>query len=228
MKSTDRQGAGQLPATPPLEPLLVPRRGRPTAEQAAAISRSIIVAGIELFLAQGFERTSMEAVAARAGVPRSTLYNRFADKRALLREVIATKVVDWGEINSRRNWMLSEHLLDRLEHYAAWILGWAGSEEVSAFIRLANHAWPEPSEVEERLHVLGYNGMLDLIAADIDAFGRAEGLEIADPRQVALTLMAMLAGWLSLRSGDRPVSDGEARAAAKYLVGILFTGVDGW
>src|SRR5690349_22072217 len=65
------------------------KRGRPTAHQSAAIERVIHEAAAKAFLSIGYERTSMEAVAAEAGVPKSTLYKRFPDKRTLLRAVLS-------------------------------------------------------------------------------------------------------------------------------------------
>lgn len=213
-------------ALPPLSTSAeLPRRGRPTAEQAAAISRSILSAGTKLFLADGFEQTTMDAVAARAGIPRSTLYKRFADKRALLREVIAERVEQWSRINSRKNWMLSGDLEQRLERYAAWILTWATNPEFSAVARLAAHAWPGATEVKERLDVLGWSRMVDLLTDEIASFTNGR---VVDPSRVALTLMAMIAGWLTFRSDDRPLSDDEACDCAGYLVSVLCRGQEGW
>lgn len=41
-------------------------------------------AAVELFLANGFDQTPVEAIAARAGVTERTFYRHFADKRELL------------------------------------------------------------------------------------------------------------------------------------------------
>jgi AcrR family transcriptional regulator len=48
-----------------------------------------------LFLRDGFVATSMEAVAAAAGVSKRTLYSRFTDKPALFREAIARLIAAW-------------------------------------------------------------------------------------------------------------------------------------
>src|SRR5689334_25380253 len=49
---------------------------------------AILVAARELFLADGFDRSSVDAVAARAGVSKRTVYDYFGDKQALLRAVV--------------------------------------------------------------------------------------------------------------------------------------------
>ncbi|MFE2358372.1 TetR/AcrR family transcriptional regulator [Streptomyces parvulus] len=51
---------------------------------------AILAAARELFLANGFDRSSVDAVAARAGVSKRTVYDYFGDKRTLLQAVVDT------------------------------------------------------------------------------------------------------------------------------------------
>lgn len=199
------------------------KQGRPTAEAAAAITRNILHAATEIFLAEGFERTSMDAVATRAGVPRSTLYKRYSDKSALLKAVIGERVRAWSEINSRKNWMLTEQLDERLEFYATWLLAWATEPEVQAVTQLATHAWPD--DVAERYAVLGHTEMIDYIALDIRTYAQQA---FEDAHKAATAFMAMLSGALAFRSSRQPLSDAEARDLARYLVGIFCNGRNGW
>ena len=57
------------------------RPGRPRSEQA---EQAIIEATLDLFGEQGFEGVCVEAVAARAGVGKATIYRRWANKEELL------------------------------------------------------------------------------------------------------------------------------------------------
>ena len=54
----------------------------------------IIVAASQLFLRDGYERTSMDAVAKKAAVSKLTIYSHFADKSALFRQVIHQRCND--------------------------------------------------------------------------------------------------------------------------------------
>lgn len=65
----------------------------PKASAAPAILGAIMAGAGEIFLHSGFENASMEAIAARAGVTKKTLYKRFADKRSLLRAVLRERRV---------------------------------------------------------------------------------------------------------------------------------------
>src|SRR5271163_5372205 len=57
------------------------RPGRPRSEQA---EQAIIEATLDLFAEQGFEGACVEAVAARAGVGKATIYRRWTSKEELL------------------------------------------------------------------------------------------------------------------------------------------------
>jgi len=67
-------------------------RGRPRKEHAGNIDADILNAAIALFDDMGFDGTAMEAVAARAGISKRTLYMRYPDKRALIKAVIVSIV----------------------------------------------------------------------------------------------------------------------------------------
>ena len=68
------------------------RGGRPSREAAAQLGERILDAAMELMLEQGYGATSIEAVAARAGVSKRTFYHRFADKAALVQAEVARVV----------------------------------------------------------------------------------------------------------------------------------------
>ena len=71
-----------------------PLRGRPTQAEALAIERRLREAAIEAFVDNGFEGTTIEAVAAAAGITKRTLYAKYADKQALFAAVIPRALAD--------------------------------------------------------------------------------------------------------------------------------------
>jgi TetR/AcrR family transcriptional repressor of mexJK operon len=187
-----------------------------------------MAASTELFLAHGFEGASMDAISARAGVPKSTLYKRFPDKRALLAAVLMERQSAWSEISSRRNWMLTESLEQRLKTYACWMLSWATSPEMRAFSRLAKSAWGGEDQIGN-LHVAtGYARRVEQIEQEIRERGPAEDIVANNPRQVAVALMAMLSGWLELWGPEATVPEAEATKFAHSAVDLLLKGKAAW
>lgn len=69
------------------------RRGRPRDPDA---DKAILRAGLELFVERGFEGTSMEQIAKRAGVGKLTVYRRFATKEELLSTAVEMMVKEPG------------------------------------------------------------------------------------------------------------------------------------
>jgi TetR/AcrR family transcriptional regulator, mexJK operon transcriptional repressor len=64
------------------------RGGRPSLAQALQLRERILEVATELFLAEGYGITSIEAVAERAGISKRTFYHRFDDKAALFAAVV--------------------------------------------------------------------------------------------------------------------------------------------
>src|SRR5580700_7953827 len=62
---------------------------RPLTARGAATRSRIVNAAADLFYEHGADRTSLDQVMAAAGVSKSQLYHYFADKDALVREVIS-------------------------------------------------------------------------------------------------------------------------------------------
>jgi AcrR family transcriptional regulator len=76
---------------------LTRRSGRPTLEQAAQLDQRVRECALRLFLEQGYEATSMDAIAREAGTTKMSLYARFASKEQLFLSVLgwATQRPDW-------------------------------------------------------------------------------------------------------------------------------------
>ncbi|MCH1569264.1 MAG: TetR/AcrR family transcriptional regulator [Alphaproteobacteria bacterium] len=67
-------------------------RGRP---KDAAKREAIMEAAKVMFMERGFSGTSMDGLARAAAVSKATLYSHFADKDALYRAIIESKVIDY-------------------------------------------------------------------------------------------------------------------------------------
>lgn len=77
---------------------------------------SILEVARELFLVEGYERTSVDAVSARAGVSKRTVYDYFGDKRALFSAVVE---VESTSLMASLRAAVAEELRDDVELGAA-------------------------------------------------------------------------------------------------------------
>jgi AcrR family transcriptional regulator len=64
------------------------RGGRPSRADALRLRQRILAVATELFLVEGYGSTTIEAVAAHAGISKRTFYHRFDDKSALFAAVV--------------------------------------------------------------------------------------------------------------------------------------------
>jgi AcrR family transcriptional regulator len=87
-------------------------------------SSRVLAAAHELFVAQGYARTSMEAIAAAAGVSAQTIYNQFGTKCDLLAAVLDRAIVgDAAPVAvMKRSWFVvgdDESAADAIARFAA-------------------------------------------------------------------------------------------------------------
>ncbi|MDF4251584.1 TetR/AcrR family transcriptional regulator [Streptomyces sp. WMMB303] len=167
-------------------------------EGSAPKRAAILSAARELFLADGFDRSSVDAVAARAGVSKRTVYDYFGDKQTLLHAVVDT--VGQALITTVRR-TLDDTLTDRTEaadledalvafsvQIATEMLD---SAEYATLLRLVR---TESGHLPHR----GYNPMADApdeaIGERFAAFADAGLLDVPDPRLAADQFLALTFG----------------------------------
>lgn len=111
------------------------RRGRPSLEQAERLADDIMDHAIELFMVQGFDATSVEAIAAAAGISKRTYYTRFAGKAEVFEAVILRYVERNVRIEADPG--ASElPLVERLYEMATHFLGWILQPDILALYRM--------------------------------------------------------------------------------------------
>jgi AcrR family transcriptional regulator len=66
------------------------RPGRPTLSD-----EQLLDIALDLFLEYGFERTSIDAITAAAGMAKRTVYARYGDKETLFKAALARAIEDW-------------------------------------------------------------------------------------------------------------------------------------
>lgn len=200
-------------------------RGRPTAARAREIKNAIISVATDAFLGLGFDQTSMDLIAARACVPKSTIYKSYPDKTALLREVIRQRVECWSVTSSGDDWKLSTDLEQRLTHHIRQILTFSLLPEVQAIRQLTRHAWGTTSEqIEAAAEASGLNAALRLLESDIRHFGPMQQLTCEDPKFTAQMMIYTISGWLAAQSLERGVPALEKDDFAKRLVRATLNG----
>ncbi|MHA6626630.1 TetR/AcrR family transcriptional regulator [Pseudonocardia sichuanensis] len=160
--------------------------------QAETKRAAILVAAEELFVSSGYELTSVDAIAARAGVSKRTVYDHFGDKESLFRSVLvrvndalvaAVRAATEQELTDGRD--LREALLAFAQRLTTETIP---SSTYGAFRRLNTRTSPAP-----RLPTAGSEEARRLLEERFAQLAAQGQLEVHDPRRavqhfVALTL----------------------------------------
>lgn len=155
----------------------------------------IIAAARELFLSEGFDRSSVDAVAAKAGVSKRTVYDYYGDKQHLLLAVMeetSTTVLNMIEKGISDHLLEFEDLEQSLILFCEQIVTSAhGSSDYKALTRLA---MIEDTNLPESFYEkMDYATEEGIIRRFIE-FGKNNLLHISDPQMatkhfVALTIL---------------------------------------
>ncbi len=204
-----------------------PGPGRPTAARVEAISRAILAAATQEFFRSGFEDARMDTIAEAAGVSKSTLYERYPTKQALLRAVIAIHVAGWARDWEDKGGPVPTDLRQRLKHRARGFMEYFCSDGFEIFERLFTNS-PSMDELRRLRHEVGHQRIVQVMAQEIIDGTRDEAIQPQAAIRIAETLMGMLYGWWREKLELRRITLAEGLAYADYAVDVLFDGRAAW
>ena len=113
------------------------RLGRPPKELEGEVEERIIKAARKVFLAHGFEGSSVDEIAVEARAGKPTIYARVGDKRALFNAVVMHDVVERITQFKDRVPAGGGTIEERLTRVATALLQWVLESERMALLRLA-------------------------------------------------------------------------------------------
>ncbi len=175
-----------------------PRRGRGRPKDLGK-RQAILAAASRLFLAHGFAETSMDAVAAAAGVSKITVYAHFASKESLFQAIVRARCETYNrparfaayvDLPPRRA------LAEIGRNFLALLL----HPEVLRLYRVIGAEAARRPKVARLFHEAGPERGLELVA---DYFRRAAArghFTLDDPERAADEFLALLKGRLHFRA----------------------------
>lgn len=163
------------------------RPGRPKSEEKADAIRE---AAGQLFLTEGMERTSMDAIAQAAGVSKQTVYSHFRSKDELFRECVRCKVEEYG---------LQASVIDpaapiqrKLRHIGRQFLTLLSDPEVISMFRLMIAEATSFPRVSRSFHESGPLATVDFLATVFET--HLDGEDRALARRAAGEFASLLKG----------------------------------
>jgi AcrR family transcriptional regulator len=211
-----------------IDKAFTPKRGRPNAEQVAAIERAILATASRMFLEAGYDAVAMEAIATVTGVSKGTLYARYSSKEALFTAVIRQRVQEWSLAAGQEDHLLTSDIGERLRHHALTIARSLLLPEVSAFQRLTVATRERFPELARAMYEVGYLFIVRLLTRDIMEAAIRDGIPARDPEGTARLLVSALAGWELQESSNGPINEADIVRAANQTVDLLMAARENW
>jgi AcrR family transcriptional regulator len=179
----------------------------------AATQERILAAATELFLARGYENTTIAQVAERAEVSRATVFWHFSDKESLFRECF-NRICEPFRASLARDFSAlppEKRLREQVELYQSFVAQHRG--DIDGFIRWAmEHTsfrdWLIRSLLD--LHQRFGGALTETIAEIVPAHH--------DPQAIGMGLLVMLDGGLLLSYFDQSSRSAELRQASVQAV----------
>jgi len=183
---------------------------RKTKEEAERTRQQIIEAARRTFHQCGVSRTSLEKIAAAAGVTRGAVYWHFADKAALF---FAMRDASMSAIDQADAFLLSESIADPLDSIEQSMLSFfdtlANCAEIREAFEIMSFRCEYVDEFAEVLHEIN-KPCQDFLAKLKRAYQRAQDLGTLraglDPEALALDTVSFVGGlfnnWLASQPGE--------------------------
>lgn len=184
--------------------------GRPK-DQAKRLA--ILEAAKTLFMRNGYEGSSMDAIAAEAGVSKLTVYSHFKSKEELFRETVFSKCSEhWPEVLFDTN--ARHSLRERLRGIASGFLDLVFSDDVLHMYRLMAAQSQAQTQFGRLFWAFGPERTLTRFAQLLEVADKAGELKVSDAREAASHFFILLKGEHHIKAlvGAAPALEAPARA----------------
>lgn len=176
------------PATPGT--LTSVRRGRPRRSEEADRRQSILVHAADAFSTNGFQGTSIEAVARQAGVSKATIYSQFGSKDGLFK-AIAEQICAPSASTLAAIVVEGRCAEDVLTEIARSLLDKLGDERAFRLLRLSIFEQERFPDSARAIYEVSLSTLAPLVGC-MRQLIEAGQIEPADPAELAVAFFALV------------------------------------
>jgi TetR/AcrR family transcriptional regulator, mexJK operon transcriptional repressor len=200
------------------------RSGRPTKAAAAERDERLLEIATHMFLEQGFEATSIDALAEAASIGKATLYARYADKGALFADVLRRRIIEvYGGLEAEFAAAPGGDLQATLQHVAERFLDQTLQDSSVALGRILAAQGARFPELAQLAMTEGYERQVRLISSVLARFDGDPRYVLGDLATTADFFLALVLGRTSRikiygLAIDREEMRHRTRAAVAFFV----------
>lgn len=162
--------------------------------RAAAKRQAILDAAAQLFAEEGYERASIDAIAAKAGVSKPTVYSHFGNKEQLFRESLAESARQLNEKSYAAAVSLDvgDEWEQSLREVAIQLVECQRSNCAASLTRQLYAEINRDPEVFAIVRSRGSDPMIEALAGRLAMLANAGHLKIDDPLRAAKQFFALI------------------------------------
>ncbi len=197
----------------------VPTRGRPTSAYAERMQQSILRVAETLFLRDGYDLVTMEAIAAATKVSKGTLYARYPGKRDLYLAVMTAKL---GKLEHGFDAVLPKAFAtfgDWFEAFSVAMLAALTTPDLVAFERLLGAQARRFPKLVSDFHRGAYLASAATNTRAIQGAATHFAVSVVDPAFLGEALRSLLWGWARMAPPGGPPIAAIGPRAAQLLLG---------
>jgi TetR/AcrR family transcriptional regulator, mexJK operon transcriptional repressor len=188
----------------------------PELDEAPTKREQIVDAASRLFLENGYELTSMDAVAAEANVSKRTVYSYFQNKETLFIDIMEDMCHLFGE-GAIDTINLDAPPDEFLRESARFLLSKITNPNLQALMRAIITQVTSFPEMGQKFWATGPGGFQNVVADYLRVQDAAGTLRVPDPRLSASLFQGMVAGPYFLPMIFTGVSEGEGERAEQII-----------
>lgn len=161
-------------------------------------NRQILEAAIRLFVGSGYHNTSMDQVAAAAGVSKQTVYSHFSNKQELFKSAVKSRRSDF--LGAELTLDIQAPPRETLRRFATALLRLLLSEDVVRTRRVCDAEAESHPEVAAAYFSEGPEHTTRLLTEYLEQLHDSGQLSISNPHHAAIQLLYMLTGEAQMRA----------------------------
>ena len=187
--------------------------------------RQILAGARQVFGELGYERASVDLIAARAGVSKATVYNHFEDKQALFVAAVVEECEDLRAGVTRCREGTADDVEAALQRLGEQLMGVFLTPAVARLYRQAIGESTRLPEIGRMVFDRGTLAIQEAVASHLTRWNDVGALRVEDARSAAIAFLSLCQGDLATRSRlgvleypvDEQVRESVRRAVAIFL-----------
>ena len=201
------------------------RAGRPTREQAEARHEELLKIALDQFLDKGYENATIEAISARVGMTKRTVYGLYPDKPALFRAAVRRAIERHSISDERIAATDCSDLEQTLRNIARLRIDLVASAQGLKLQRIINTESYRFPEIFNEVYELGALPTIRFLAQLLKRESAEGRLTVAEPAKAANVFMSMVvSGPVRIIVSGNELPEAEIDERVTYAVRLFLDG----